>query len=407
MTVLRNIRRLASCRAEGGQGDIHYIEQAAVVWENGKFVFVGKEHDLPAFYKKEKGIDAKGMLAIPGLIDCHTHLAFGGWRQEEFVLRNSGKSYEEILKAGGGIHYTVSQTRAASGKELFDKAAAFLSEMAALGITTVECKSGYGLSHKDEIKILEVYDSLKKHSQIRLVPTFLGAHTVPAEFKDNRNEYLRLICEKLLPEIKARNLSDFCDVFMEDGAFSKDETKIILQTASRLGFKLKLHADQITSGGGAELAASFKAASADHLECVSEAGISALAEAGTVAVLLPLASLYLRKEALDARRLLLHNVKIAVASDFNPGSAPSFHLPLALTISCIINRLTPEQALKGATIYAAKALNLEQVCGSIEIGKAADICLIDSVDVRHWLYHFSENRCGLTVSQGKIIYQKI
>jgi imidazolonepropionase len=398
--ILRNIGQLATCRSEGGQGEIHAILEAALVWDEATILWVGRAVEVPAQYRTAERLDAGGRLVIPGLIDCHTHLAFAGWRAQEFEQRITGRSYLDIARAGGGILATVRQTRAASEDELLDRAGGFLEEMVALGITTVECKSGYGLDEATELKLLRVYRRLSAQQPVRLLPTFLGAHVVPPEFRDNRGGYIDLLIERLLPQVAQDGLADCCDAFVEDSAFSVEEARRILRAGQRQGLRAKLHADQLSSAGGAELAAELGALSADHLEHISEAGVAALAQAGTVAVSLPLASLYLRQPAMPARRLIAAGVPVAVATDFNPGSAPSYDLPLALTLACTLQGMTPGEALKGATIYAAQALGLENQVGSLQAGKSADFAVIDAPDVTHWLYHHRPNACLLTVVRG-------
>jgi imidazolonepropionase len=400
MKVLANITQLASCRAEGGQGDIYVIPRAALVWDEKEIVWVGPERELPAAYETAERVDAGGRLVIPGLVDCHTHLAFAGWRADEFAQRIQGRSYLEIARAGGGIASTVRHTRAASEEELVERAAGFLEGMLALGVTTVECKSGYGLDEETELKLLRVYRRLARQQPVRLVPTFLGAHVVPPEFQNNRAGYVELLVGRLIPRIAGDKLANFCDVFVEESAFSVEEARRVLRAGQRAGLGSKLHADQLTNGTGAELAGEVGAVSADHLECISERGIAALREAGVVAVSLPLAALYLRQQPMPARRLIDSGVAVAVATDFNPGTAPSYHLPLALTLACTLQRMTPAEALKGATIYAARAVGLEAEIGSLEPGKAADLAVIDASDVDHWLYHFRPNACVMTIAGG-------
>jgi imidazolonepropionase len=396
MKVLANIGQLATCRAEGGQADIHVIPRAALVWDEKEIVWVGLERELPAAYGTAKRVDAGGRLVIPGLIDCHTHLAFAGWRADEFEQRIRGRSYLEIARAGGGIASTVRQTRAASEDELVERAAGFLQEMLALGVTTVECKSGYGLNEETELKLLRVYRRLASEQPVRLVPTFLGAHVVPPEFQNNREGYVELLTERLIPRVAGDKLANFCDVFVEESAFSVEEARRILRAGQAAGLGSKLHADQLTNGAGAELAGEVGAVSADHLECISERGIAALGDAGVVAVSLPLAALYLRHQPMPARRLIDGGVAVAVATDFNPGTAPSYHLPLALTLACTLQRMSPAEALKGATVYAARALGIEAAAGSLEPGKRADFVVIDAPDVNHWLYHFRPNATVMT-----------
>ena len=400
MKLLDNISQLATCRAEGGQGDIHPIARAALVWEGNRILWVGPEAEVPGEFRGAERTDAQGGLVIPGLVDCHTHLAFGGWRAEEFEQRIRGESYLDIARAGGGIARTVRLTRAASEEELTRRARGFLGEMLSLGVTTVECKSGYGLEPESELRLLRVYRRLAREQPVRLVPTFLGAHMVPAEYRDDRAGYVRLLIEELIPTVAREGLATGCDVFVEQSAFTVAEAREILLAGRAGGLALRLHADQLSSSGGAELAAEVGALSADHLEHISERGMAAMAQAGVVAVSLPLASLYLAQPPMPARRLIEAGVAVAVATDFNPGSAPSYHLPLALTLACTLQRMTPHEALKGATCYAARALGLERQVGSLEPGKAADFALIDAPDVNHWLYHFRPNACRATVIGG-------
>jgi imidazolonepropionase len=403
MKVLRNIGQLATCRAEGGQGDIHTMTDAAVAWEGDTIRWVGARRALPDEYQGAEVIDAGGALVIPGLIDCHTHLAFGGWRADEFEQRIRGRSYLDIARSGGGIARTVRLTREMSEDALRERAARFLREMLSLGVTTVECKSGYGLDRDNELKLLRVYRALAASQPVRLVPTFLGAHTVPLEWCDDRAGYVALLVDHLIPEVGSAGLARFCDVFVEASAFGVDEARQIFAAAKIAGLRPKLHADQLTSGGGAELAAEVGAVSADHLEFASDGGIAAMGRAGVVAVSLPLASLYLGQAPMPARRFIEAGVAVAVATDFNPGSAPSYHLPLALTLACTTQRMTPSEALKGATIFAARAVGLESRIGSIEAGKAADLALIDAPDVDTWLYHLRPNACLATVLSGRLV----
>jgi imidazolonepropionase len=395
--VLTNISQLATCRAEGAQGEAHLISDAAMAWDSsGQISWLGTQNDLPKAYATAERIDAGGRLVIPGLIDCHTHLAFAGWRADEFVQRSLGRSYLEISRSGGGILSTVRATRSAGEDQLTERSKVFLQEMLALGITTVECKSGYGLDEENELKLLRVYQRLAAEQPVRLVSTFLGAHVIPPEFRERRAEYLDLLIQRMIPRLARERLAAFCDVFVEDSAFTVPEARQIFRAAAAQGLRAKLHADQLTSGGGAELAAEVGAISADHLECISDGGIRALAKAGVVAVGLPLASVYLNQPPLPARRLIEAGVSVAIATDFNPGSAPSFHLPFALTLACTLLRMTPAEALKGATINAARAVGLEHKVGSLEPGKQADFAVMDAPDIDQWLYHLRPNACVMT-----------
>ena len=401
MTVLRNIGQLATCPANAPQQDAGLIENAALVIEDKKIVWVGSELQLPESFIDHESIDCGQRLVIPGLIDCHTHLCFGGWRGDEFEMRLQGRSYQDIAAAGGGIRSTVAATRTDSAEQLLEKALYSLEGILDLGITTLECKSGYGLERDAELKQLRVYRQLGELQPVELVPTFLGAHMVPDEYQLDRNAYIRLLCEVLIPEIGEQKLARFCDVFVEQGAFSLKEATTILETARLAGLGLKVHADQLSNGGGAQLAASLGAVSAEHLEYADADGINALAEAGTVAVSLPLASLYLCERYLPAREMLDAGVRVAVATDFNPGSAPSYHLPLAMTLACLNQKMTPQEVIMGATTVAAQAISAEQYTGSLLPGFTADIAIIDSPSVNHWLYHFRANACCGVIKSGK------
>jgi imidazolonepropionase len=400
MPLLTNIGCLAACRMEGGQSEIHALPAAALVWEGDRIVWLGREAQLPAALATMERWDGEGRLVVPGLIDCHTHLAFGGWRADEHEARLRGQSYLEIARAGGGIARTVRQTRSQSEAELVERASLFLQRCARLGVTTMECKSGYGLCLDQELKLLRVYQSLDRAQPLQLVPTFLGAHVVAPEFAQDRAGYVSLLCQELIPEVARRGLARFCDVFLEEGAFDLEEARSILQTGQEHGLPAKLHADQLSDGGGARLASELGAISADHLEHASEQGMTAMAEAGVVAVSLPLATLYLGQTPMPARRWIERGVPVAVATDFNPGSAPSCHLQLAMLLACLMQRMTPAEVLKGVTAYAARALGLEGEVGSLEPGKRADFVIIDAPDVNHWLLHFRENRVLKTVVGG-------
>jgi imidazolonepropionase len=405
MPVLVDIARLAACHADGPQADVHAVSGAALVWEGDRIVWAGAEADLPDAYAGWPRESAGGALVIPGLVDCHTHLPFGGWRADEFAERLAGTSYADIARRGGGILSTRAATQAATEDELADRVVSFLNEMVALGVTTAEAKSGYGLTLADELKQLRAIRTADERHAARLVPTLLAAHTVPAEHKANRAGYVRLVCDEIIPAVAEEKLARFCDVFVEETAFSLGEAREVLETGRRHGLVPKLHADQLTSGGGAELAAELQAASADHLEHTAEAGIQAMADAGVVAVSLPLASLYLNEPPMDARRWMEAGCAVAVATDFNPGSAPSYHLPMAMTLACTMQRMTPAEALKAATIVAARAIGVEDEVGSLEPGKRADFAVIDAPDEAHWLYHLRPNACVRTVAGGKTVWQ--
>lgn len=398
--VYRQIKTAYTCRAEGRQAEIHPIDHAAIVVDGEKIAWVGREAELPQIYFGAEQTVCSGALAVPGLIDCHTHLCFAGWRADEFEARILGKSYQQIAAEGGGILSTVNLTRAATQADLIKRGLGFLREMALLGVTTVECKSGYGLSTEGELKLLRCYAELAKIQPLRIVPTFLGAHVIPPEYKAEPEKYLRLLIDEMLPKIAAEKLARFCDVFVEDGAFSAEQARRILIAAKSAGLTPKLHAEQFSQCGGARLAGELGAASADHLEAIDQAGLDAMKNNGIAAVLLPLASLTAKLKPADGRRLIEQGIKTAVATDFNPGTAPSYHLPSALGLACLLNGLTPAEALKGATICAALALRLDDQIGSLEPGKFADIAFIRADSVNHWLSNPIPNFCERAVCRG-------
>jgi imidazolonepropionase len=404
MPVLKNIGSLATCAPGAGQSDIGVIPDAAMAWLGEAIRWVGAERDLPAEYAAWPAEDAGGRLVVPGLVDCHTHLAFAGWRQDEFEQKLLGRSYLDIAKSGGGILSTVSRTRSAPETELLERASGFLRDIARLGVTTVEAKSGYGLDLETELRLLRVYRALQLTGPCRVVATFLGAHTVPAEYRSDRAGYIDLVIDTMIPAVAAQGTARFCDVFVEESAFSVEEGRRILRAGKSAGLQPKLHADQLSSCGGAELAAEVGAISADHLERISEAGIAAMKRAGVVAVSLPLASLYLGHQPLPARRILDAGLPLAVATDFNPGSAPSYHLPFDMMLACTLQRMTPAEVLKGATLIAAQALGLQGQVGSLEPGKAADFAVIDAESVNHWMYHCRPNACARTVVGGQEVW---
>ncbi|MGM0739453.1 MAG: imidazolonepropionase [Bacteroidota bacterium] len=417
--LLRNIGALAVCPMQGGQAHIHLIRNAVILWKGGIIQYAGPEDGLAEWFRSRDMIgdgqngdsengdmsnsgqvsgqmplphhmeifDAGGRLVVPGLVDCHTHLAFGGWRPDEFEMRALGRTYEEIAAAGGGILSTMKATREASEEELLEKSAGLLHRMVSLGVTTIECKSGYGLRLEDELKQLRVYHRLQMQSPVRIMSTFLGAHAIPPEYNNNRDGYISLIIDEMIPAVAEQELATFCDVFADAPAFTQEEARKILAAAVDAGLIPKIHADQLTEAGGAELAAELGAISADHLECISDKGIAAMKEAGTIAVSLPLATWYLRKQPLPARDLIGAGVPLAVSTDFNPGSAPSYHLPLAMHLACTIQYMSPAEVLKGATIYAAAAIGLDGVTGSVEPGKKADFVEIDVKDIQDGLSH--------------------
>ena len=397
--ILTDIGWLATCRAEGEQADVHPVEHAAIAFSNGIIDWVGPSKEVPASFADREAFSAEGRMVIPGMVDCHTHLVFGGWRADEFRRRLAGESYLDIAAGGGGIKRTMKQTREASDEHLQRHALDSLRQMMQLGVTTVECKSGYGLSFEDELKLLRVVREIRPETPVHLVSTLLAAHVTPPEC--NKKSYIQMITEELIPAVSAEGLAGFNDIFVEEGAFSAEDARTVLEAGLQHGLRPKLHVDQLHDVGGGRLAAEVGAISADHLEFTSDEGRRAMAAAGVTGVCLPFASLYLNQPPMDARAFIEDGVDVAVATDFNPGSAPSFDLPLALMLACTMSRMTPAEALKGATLMAARALDLEDRIGSIEPGKRADFAELSADNVDQWLYHFRPNACERTWIAGR------
>lgn len=369
--------KVATMRA-GADAPYGLVENGAVAAKDGSIAWVGAKADLPGAPEAlaRKVVSLRGALMTPGLIDCHTHLVFAGDRAGEFEARLLGKSYEEIARGGGGIISTVRATRAASEDDLVEAALPRLDALMAEGVTTVEIKSGYGLTVDDELKMLRAARRLGERRPVTVKTTLLAAHAVPPEFKDRPDDYVSYVCGEIMPAAHAEGLADAVDGFCEGIGFSRAQMKRVFETASDLGLRVKLHAEQLSDLGGARLAASCGALSADHLEYLDENDAAALAEAETVAVLLPGAFYYLRETKLPpVAALRKAGVPLALATDCNPGTSPMVSLLLAMNMGCVCFRLTPEEALAGATRNAAKALGLEQECGTVETGKRADLAV--------------------------------
>lgn len=409
--LLDHIKELVTVRSQGapyltgkGMNDVGVLRDASVLVRSGLIRWVGPAGDLD---RSEVGdipvLDASSYVALPGFVDAHTHLVFAGQRDEEFSMRASGLSYQEIARRGGGILNTVTPTRNASKKELKRDASRRLDDLLRHGTTTVEIKSGYGLDPASETKMMEVISDLSTEHLLTVVRTFLGAHAVPPEYRDDGEAYVRLVIERMLPHVARRGLADFCDVFCEHGYFSVDQARSILEAARAHGLKLKIHADELAASGGSVLAAELRAVSADHLEHITDEGIRKLQEAGVVAVLLPGVSFFLNHGYAPARTLIDEGVPVAIASDFNPGSCMSFSIPMMMTIACTHMHMSPEEAITATTLNGAAALGLSQRLGSIEVGKEADIVLYDVPNYRYLAYHFATNHATKIIKRGTIL----
>ncbi|WP_434928906.1 imidazolonepropionase [Shewanella sp. HL-SH2] len=383
------------------------IESAAIAVKDGKIAWIGPRADLPKFDALATPIyRGKGKWITPGLIDAHTHLVFAGSRANEFEQRLQGASYEDIARAGGGIISTVTACREADEETLFNLGRKRLNALAKEGVTTIEIKSGYGLDTETELKLLRVARELGEHHHIDVKTTFLGAHAIPAEYKTQPDAYVDLVIDEMLPQVIKHNLADAVDVFCEGIAFNLEQTERVLTAAKQAGLAIKLHAEQLSNIGGSELAAKLGALSVDHIEHLDEAGVQALSQSGTCAVLLPGAYYFLRETKLPPIELLRkYKVPIVIASDFNPGSSPICSTKLMLNMACTLFRLTPEEALKGLTINAAKALGIEESVGSLVVGKQADFCLWDISSPAELAYTFGVNPCEQVIKAGQIIQQ--
>jgi imidazolonepropionase len=375
-------------------------EHGALLVEAGKIVWLGAMRDLPAVSDAEV-IDCAGRLLTPGLIDCHSHLVYGGDRADEFEMRLEGASYAQIAQRGGGIISTVNATRAASEAELFAQALPRLNSLLDEGVTTLEIKSGYGLDSDNEIKMLRVARQLESEFQVRVQKTFLGAHALPPEYAGRGDDYIELVCAEMLPRAHAEGLVDAVDVFIESIAFSLEQGAKVFDCAQALGLPIKAHVEQLSDLGGAVMAAARGAMSVDHIEYLAVADVARLAHSDTVAVLLPGAFYVLRETQLPPLAALReHKVPIALASDANPGSSPVTSLLLVMNMACTLFRLTPAEALRGVTINAARALGLETEIGSLEVGKQADIVLWNVAKPSMLSYQIGVNPCAAVMQAG-------
>ena len=410
--ALINIQQLVTV-SSGGQRvkagpeqmrDLGIIENAAVIVEKERITWIGRMEELSMSALGETDVlDCIDNVVMPGFIDSHTHLLFAGSREDEFARRCAGETYREIAQNGGGILSTVDAVRKATKKELKKLARGWLTAMLRHGTTTVEIKSGYGLDTNNEVKMLEAINELSAEEVITIVATFLGGHSVPPEFKDRDSAYVHEIMNRMIPYVGSKKLATFCDVFCERGFFEIAESRAILAQGKHFGMTPKIHAEELTALGGAELAAEVGAVSADHLEHVTGPGIEALARAGTVATLLPGVSFFLNHRYAPARKLVDAGVPVALASDFNPGSCMSYTMPLMMTIACTQMQMTTEEAISASTLNAAAALNLSAELGSIEVGKKADLIVLAIPNYQYLTYHFGENHVEKVVKNGVIL----
>ncbi|MFM9905327.1 MAG: imidazolonepropionase [Pyrinomonadaceae bacterium] len=415
--IIHNARQLVTC-ASGGKPkrgidmlDVGIVENGAVAIADGKFIGVGPSSEILREFQSDNTTDANGGVVCPGFVDPHTHIVFAGDRLNEFELKIKGADYLEILANGGGIISTVTQTRAASVEALIEQSKARLDKMLACGTTTIEIKTGYGLDTETELKILAVIEELDRKHAATIVPTFLAAHAVPPEYKGNSEKYVNLICDTMLSEAWKWFVGStfhgktpfFCDVFCENGAFTVTQSKKILETAKSLGFKLKAHVDEFTNLGGSRLGIEMGAVSIDHLDVISEDEIKLLSESQTVGIVTPTVNFnFGSSHFADARKLIDAGCSIALSTDYNPGSAPCPSQPMAMAISCRYQKLLPSEALNAATINAAYAIGLGDLVGSIEVGKQADLLIVDATDYRQLAYEFGSNLVRTVIANGSV-----
>jgi len=390
--------------------DLHIIENGSVWIEHGTIMAVGADDELARQFAdrlaEAEVIDAKGKTVTPGLVDPHTHLVYAGSREHEWTMRLGGATYMEIMNAGGGIHATTKATREASEEMLYEESKRRLDQFLLHGVTTVEAKSGYGLSLEHEIKQLEVAKRLDDTHPVDIVSTFLGAHAVPPEWKHDPDEYVRLVIDEMIPEVSRRGLAEFNDVFCERGVFTPDQARLILEAGKEHGLTPKIHADEIEPYGGAELAAEVGAISADHLLRASDEGIRRMADRGVIGVLLPGTAFFLMTKAADARRLIDAGVPVALATDCNPGSSPTVSLPLVMSLACLHMGMTPAEAMAAATINAAHAIGRAHLVGSLEPGKKADLVMFNVPNYVQIMYHYGVNHVETVIKGGGVVVKE-
>ena len=403
-TLVTNIGLLATPQGNGPkkgpeQGNIEILKDAWVLMDGGVITQVGTG-PAPA---ADETVDAGGNLVTPGLVDAHTHLIFGGWRQNELGMKLHGKTYLEIQNAGGGIQSTTNATRQSTEEELTQKAAKALDEMMSLGTTTVEAKSGYGLATEHELKALQVIKNLDERHPMDIVATFMGAHLVPAEYKNNREEYIRLVCEEMIPLVAKQGIAKYNDVFCEADTFTVEESRRVLEAGKQHGLRPKIHADEIEAIGGSQLAGEVGAISSEHLIVCPPEGIQSLAKGGVIACLLPATSFNLGATFAPARDMVNAGVPVAMATDFNPGSCPCLNLQFVINLGCLKYKLTPEEVLTAVTLNAAAAIDLAGQVGSVEPGKQGDLVIWDAPDLDYICYRLGSNLVKSVIKKGVIV----
>lgn len=389
--------------------EIAIIENGSVLIEEERIVAVGAyeqlKADFPEIIKKAETIDATGKIVMPGLVDCHTHLVHGGTREHEFNMRLNGSTYMEIMNAGGGIHATTKRTRETSFNELYEKTMQHLDVFLKHGVTTVEAKSGYGLDWETEKKQLEVAKELQAAHHIDVISTFMGAHAVPRDYKGREDEFVEVVVQEMLPKVAELELAEFNDVFCEKGVFTPEQSRRILEAGKALGLTPKIHADEIEPYQGAELAAEVGAISAEHLLVASDEGIRKMAEAGTIAVLLPGTAFFLRAPYARGRLMIDEGVPVAISTDFNPGSSPTMSLPFIMNLACMHMGMTLEEVLTATTINAAYALNRGEQVGSLEAHKKADVLILDVENYKQLQYFYGMNHTHTVIKNGQVVVQ--
>ena len=403
--LLKNISRLYTPDVSAGYGKVVEKHNVHLLIESGRIAAILDPDDALQNVQADAQLDLSGKTVLPGFIDAHTHPVFWKTREDEFIMRVQGKSYEEIAAAGGGIRNSVRAFRQASKEAIKEVTRQRIHPFLSFGVTTIEAKSGYGLSTDDEIKALEVINELNAEQPLDLVPTFLGAHEVPDEYQNDRQAYVDLVCNEMIPLVAERKLAKYCDVFCEEGVFTVEESRKILTTAQRYGLQARIHADELSPFGGAELAAEIGAETADHLVQISDEGIKALAAAGVIPILLPGTTFFLGKDRYaPARKMIEAGCEVAISTDFNPGSSTTQNFQLMWTIGALKLKMLPGELLWASTYIPAKSLGLQDTLGSVEVGKQADLVVLDIPNLNYLPYHYGINHTVMTIKKGEVVY---